>query len=329
MVSLRECRAINSKINFHTLQWTLLFLAVQLVLGYSEPGQRPAAAKSPPLYNTESPLFPYLDPKKLFLHSDVALIVEGREGRVLYEKKVHVPRPIASLTKLMTAMVILDAELPLEEVITISKEDRDRLLGSGSKLSFGTQLTRHDLLEIALAGSENRAALALGRTYTGGAEGIIAAMNAKARELGMKDTVFRDAAGLHRGNISTAADLVTLVEAAYLYPLIRELTTVGMNFVTDLRTGWKIGFMNTNRLVRNERWNIALSKTGYIAESGHCLVMWAEIADRPVIFVLLNSWGKWSKYGDANRIRKWLDRADQKAGETIHAAEESAQLEDP
>ncbi len=316
--------AIGSKINFHRLQWTVLFLAVQLGVGYADPGPPPAAVDSPPQYNTEDPLISYLDPKKLSLRSDAALIMDGHEGRVLFEKKTHIRRPIASLTKLMTAMVILDANLPLEEVITITKEDRDRLLGSRSKLSFGTQLTRRDLLAIALAKSENRAALALGRTYPGGAEAIVAAMNAKAGELGMKDTVFRDASGLHRGNISTAADLATLVGAAYCYPLIRELTTVRVDFVTDLRTGWKIEFMNTNRLVRNEQWNIGLSKTGYIAESGHCLVMRAEIADRPVIVILLNSWGQWSKYGDANRIRKWLDRADQKARETTHTAGESA-----
>jgi D-alanyl-D-alanine endopeptidase (penicillin-binding protein 7) len=332
---------IGSKINFHMLQWIVLLLAVQLGVGYADPGlpqpdqqagdgqgqagSPPAVVDSPQQYSAEDPLISYLDPKKLSLRSDAALIVDGHEGRVLFEKKAHIQRPIASLTKLMTAMVILDANLPLEEVITITKEDRDRLLGSRSKLSFGTQLTRRDLLEIALAKSENRAALALGRTYPGGAEAIVTAMNTKASDLGMKDTVFRDAAGLHRGNISTATDLVTLVEAAYCYPLIRELTTVKMDFVTDLRTGWKIEFMNTNRLVRNDQWNIGLSKTGYIAESGHCLIMQAEIADRPVIVVLLNSWGQWSKYGDANRIRKWLDRAGEKAREkTAHVSEESS-----
>jgi D-alanyl-D-alanine endopeptidase (penicillin-binding protein 7) len=321
IASSRECGAIGSKINFHALQWTVLFLAVQLILGCSDQGSpRPAAADSSPQDHTENSFISYLDPKKLFLRSDVALVVDGREGRVLFEKKMHAQRPIASLTKLMTAMVILDAELPGEEVITITQADRDRLRGSGSRLSFGTQLTRRDLLKIALAGSENRAAEALGRTYPGGAEAIVAAMNDKARRLGMKDTAFRDAAGLHRGNVSTAADLVTLVEAADHYPLIRELSTVGMDFVTDRRTGWEIRFVNTNRLARNRQWNIGLSKTGYIAESGHCLVMRAEIADRPVIVVLLNSWGELSKYGDANRIRKWLDHADQKALETAPAA---------
>jgi D-alanyl-D-alanine endopeptidase (penicillin-binding protein 7) len=302
------------------LQWTILFLSVQLALVFSDPGPRPAAADSPSQPNIENSALPYLNPKKLFLRSDVALIVDGREGRVLFEKNMHAQRPIASLTKLMTAMVTLDAKLPLEEVITITKAERDRLRGSRSKLSFGTQLARRDLLKIALAASENRAAAALGRTYPGGTSAIVAAMNAKARELGMKDTRFRDAVGLNHWNISTAADLSILVEAAYRYPLIRELTTVGMDFVKDHRTGWKVRFVNTNRLVRNKQWNIDLSKTGYIADSGHCLVMRTEIADRPVIVVLLNSWGEWSKYGDANRIRKWIDRAVQKARETAHTA---------
>ena len=299
-------------------------LAVQLTLACSDPGPLPAAANPSPAQNAENPLLPYLDPKKLSLRSDAALILDGREDRVLFEKNGHAQRPIASLTKLMTAMVILDAKLPWEEVITITKADRDRLRGSGSKLSFGTKLTRRDLLKIALAGSENRAAAALARTYPGGTTAMVAAMNDKAGRLDMKDTVFQDAAGLHRGNASTAADLVTLVEAADRYPLIRDYSTVGSESVTDLRTGWKIRFVNTNRLVRNVHWNISLSKTGYIADSGHCLVMLAEISDRPVIVVLLNSWGELTKYGDANRIRKWLDRAGLKAREAARAAEDSA-----
>lgn len=325
MAFLWECGAISSRINFHTLRWTVLFLAVQLILGCSDQGiARPASASSPAQRNTENSLLPYLNPKKLFLRSDVALVMDGRESRVLFEKNIHARRPIASLTKLMTAMVILDAGLPNEEVIIITKADRDRLRGSESKLSLGTQLTRRDLLKIALAASENRAASALGRTYPGGTQAMVVAMNHKARGLGMKDTVFQDAVGLHSGNISTAADLAALVEAAYRYPLIRDFSTDWTDFVTDLRTGWKIRFVNTNRLVRNRQWNIDLSKTGYIADSGYCLAMRAEIAGRPVIVVLLNAWGEWSKYGDANRIRKWLDHADQKARETAHAAEASA-----
>jgi D-alanyl-D-alanine endopeptidase (penicillin-binding protein 7) len=251
--------------------------------------------------------------------------MDGLDGRILYEKNIHLRQPIASLTKLMTAMVVLDAGQPAEELITITPADRDRLRGSGSKLSFGTQLTRRDLLKIALAGSENRAAAALGRTYPGGTAALVAAMNAKAGTLGMKETVFRDPAGLNSGNISTAADLVTLVKAADGYPLIRAVTSVGTDSVTDRRKGWEVRYVNTNRLVRNGQWNIGLSKTGYIAEAGHCMVMRAEIADRPVIVVLLNSWGELTKYGDANRIRKWLDRAGQKAREAARTADRSSQ----
>jgi len=319
-----EFEAIRSKIILYTLQGTAILLAVQLTLGCTDSSQaRPAPAAYPPEQNTEDPLLSHLNPRKLYLRSDAVLVTDGREGQVLFEKNMHIRRPIASLTKLMTAMVVLDAHLPGEEIITITKGDRDRLRGSGSKLSFGTKLTRRDLLEMALAASENRAAAALGRTFPGGTDAMVSAMNEKARQLGMQDTAFQDPAGLRYGNLSTAADLSTLVEAAYRYPLIRELSTIGTDFVTDLRTGWKIRFVNTNRLVRNGRWNIDLSKTGYIAEAGHCLVMRAEIADRPVIVVLLNSWGELTKYGDANRIRQWLDRADQKARETAHADRET------
>ncbi|MBI3811114.1 MAG: serine hydrolase [Nitrospirae bacterium] len=325
MAMLRECEAIGSKLKVHALHGAAFFLAVQLLLGCSDRGgPLPSTTGYSPPPHLESPLTPYLDPKKLFLYSGVALVVDDREGRVLFEKNRHARQPIASLTKLITAMVVIDAGLPWDEVIPIAHADRDRLRGSGSKLSFGTQLTRRDLLKIALAGSENRAAAALGRTYPGGAEAMVAAMNNEAAKLGMTDTVFRDAAGLQSGNVSTAADLVTLVEAAGRYPLIRELTTIGTDFVTDRRTGWKIHFVNTNRLVRNGQWNIELSKTGYIAEAGHCLVMRAEITDRPVTVVLLNSWGELSKYGDANRIRKWLDRAGQKARETVRVSEQTA-----
>jgi D-alanyl-D-alanine endopeptidase (penicillin-binding protein 7) len=298
--------------------------AVQLTVGCTDPsGPQSVMAESPPEHHAENPLAPFLDPDKLFLRSGVAMVVDDEEGNVLFERNTHERRPIASLTKLMTAMVTLDAGLPEDEVITITREDRDRLRGSGSKVSFGTKLSRRDMIKIALAGSENRAAAALGRTYPGGTKAMVAAMNEKARRLGMRETSFRDPAGLHRGNMSTASDLVIMVEAAYRYPTIREFTTVGIDYVTDLRSGWKVRFYNTNRLVRSKMWDIDLSKTGYIADAGHCLVMRAEIADRPVILVLLNSWGELSKYGDANRIRRWLDHADKKARETARASEAS------
>ncbi len=249
----------------------------------------------------------------------MALIVDVQRGEALFERKTDVQRSIASLTKLMTAMVLIDAKLPMDEVIHIKRTDRDRLRGSKSKLSFGTQMKRGDLLKIMVAGSDNRAAAALGRTFPGGHKAIITEMNKKAEELGLKNTVFKGVSGLRSGNMSTAHDLVGLVKAAYFYPLIREISTIKEDFVTDLRKGWKVEFRNTNRLVLNRKWDIMLSKTGYIADAGHCLVMWTEISGRPVIMVLLNSWGRLSKFGDSNRIRKWLNRADQKAQKAARA----------
>ena len=269
-----------------------------------------------PQHNTKNSLKPYLDSNRLFLRSDVALVVDENDGAVLLDKNIYIQRPIASLTKLMTAMVTLDTNLPRDEAITITKADRDRLRGSKSRLSFGTKLTRRDLLKISLVASENRAALALARTYPGGKDAFVYAMNEKARRLGLKQTAFRDAAGLRSDNVSTAVDLSILVSAAYRYPLIREFSTTAIDYVKDLRSGRKIEFMNTNRLVRGKRWDIDLSKTGYIADAGHCLVMRANIADRQVVMVLLNSWGYLSKFGDANRIRKWLDEANRKARES-------------
>ena len=303
------------------LMGAFLFTAVLLNPGNSDL----TTAQSVPVFHgpklNKISLKPHLDPNKLFLRSEVALVMEQDRGTKLLAKSIDTPRPIASLTKLMTAMVTLDAGLPLDESITITRKDRDRYRGSKSKLSFGTRLTRHDLLKISLASSENRAARALARTYPGGTKGFVAAMNDKARQLGLENTRFQDAAGLRSENISTASDLAVLVGAAYDYELIREFSTTPMGFVTDLRSGWKVEFLNTNRLVRSSRWNIGLSKTGYLADAGNCLVMQADIADRSVVIVLLNSWGKMSKFGDANRIKAWLERADRKARENERANE--------
>jgi D-alanyl-D-alanine endopeptidase (penicillin-binding protein 7) len=274
----------------------------------------PAAPVAPPAepekdFLSAAELLRHARPEELSLRSSAALVLDEREHVVLYERNADEQRPIASLTKLMTAMVCLDAKLPLDEVIVISRADRDRLRGSKSRLSYGTKLTRRDTLQIALAASENRAAHALARTYPGGKEAFMKAMNDKAARLGLKDTRFRDPTGLHSGNVSTAADLARLVAAAGEYGLIRRMTTKSKGSVTDLRKGWKVEFLNTNRLVRKKEWSIGLSKTGYIADAGNCLVMQTEIEDRPVIIVLLNSWGKLSKFGDSNRIRKWLAKA--------------------
>jgi len=252
----------------------------------------------------------HLNPRKLFLRSSTALVYDISDNLMLYDKDADKEMPIASLTKIMTAMVILDKKLDLSENIRIKRKDRDRLRGSKSRLSYGTILTRADMLKIALAASENRAAKALARTYPGGHKAFIVAMNNKAKSLGMLNTKFKDSTGLHSGNVSTAKDLVKLVAAATKYPLIETLSTVGKSYVTDLRAGWKVEFFNTNRLVRRKNWDINLSKTGYIADAGHCLIMETTIANRPVIIVLLNSWGKLSKFGDSNRIKRWLQNAE-------------------
>ena len=247
------------------------------------------------------------------LRSSVALVMDEREGVVLYGRNVEEQHPIASVTKLMTAMVTLDGHLPMGEIITIAPEDRDRLRGSASRLRVGVKLTRHDLLLAALAASDNRAAAALARTYPGGRAAMLRAMNDKARQLRMLNTHYADPAGLNNDSVSTARDLATLVNAAIKYPLIHEFTTTGEFTVTDRRRNRPIEFVNTNRLVRSSAWDINLSKTGYTDDAGNCLVMQAVIGHRPVIIVLLNSWGKLSKYGDSQRIREWLLRNERRA----------------
>ena len=261
---------------------------------------------------TETSLKNLLNPRHLFLRSSTALVMDETNGTILYDKETDKRMPIASLTKLMMAMVVLDKKQDLKERIRIKRKDRDKLRGSRSRLSYGTILTRYDMLKIALAASENRAANALARTYPGGRKAFIKAMNKKAKMLSMKNSTFRDPAGLHSGNLSTAKDLIKLVAASSKYKLIKKFSTTGKDYVTDRRAGWKVEFFNTNRLVRRKNWDISLSKTGYIADAGHCLVMETKISDRPVIIVLLNSWGKLSKFGDSNRIKRWLQNGEKR-----------------
>lgn len=260
-----------------------------------------------------STLLEYANPKTLSLHSSNALIVDQREGVHLFAKNIDEKRPIASLTKLMTAMVVIDADLPMDEEITISDDDRDRLRSSRSRLKTGMVFTRRDLLLIALAASENRASKALARTYPGGTKEFVGLMNAKARALGMSRTHFDDASGLMASNVSTPRDLVLMTSAATNYPLIHQFTTEQTGQILDLHRNRYVKFLNTNRLVRGDSWDIGLSKTGYITDAGHCLVMQAEIGDRSVIMVFLNSWGKLSKFGDSNRVRNWLIKAEHRA----------------
>ena len=259
-----------------------------------------------PTYIKAAQILEHGKPERLALRSQVALVLDVREGVVLYERAANTPRPIASLTKLMTALVILESGAALDEALVITQEDRDRLKGSHSRIGFGGVFTRGDLLRAALGASDNRAASALARAFVGGRAAFIAAMNAKAQALGMTSTRFTDASGLSAGNVSTARDLQKLLDAAHGQPLIDDFTTLGEFYITDLVTQRITSFINTNRLVRQEQWEIALSKTGYTADAGYCLAMQVTVAGRPLSIVLLNSWGKASKYGDAQRIRDWL-----------------------
>ena len=240
----------------------------------------------------------------LELKSGVALVLDQDTNEVLFSKNPQAVLPIASLTKLMTAMVVTGAEQPLDETSTISDEDVDTEKGSRSRLRVGTQLRREEMLHLALMASENRAAHALGRSYPGGLPAFVAAMNQKARALGMRDTHYVEPTGLSSRNQSSARDLATLVKAAHEHQIIRELSTSPeYQFEVGNRA---LQFRNTNNLVRSPSWDIGLQKTGYISEAGRCLVMQAKMAGRKLIMVFLDSAGKYSRIGDAERVRRWV-----------------------
>jgi D-alanyl-D-alanine endopeptidase (penicillin-binding protein 7) len=245
--------------------------------------------------------------KAVYLRSSSALVLDADTGEIVIDKNADTVTPIASITKLMTAMVILDRNLDLDQRIVVSREDYDSLKGTRSRLRPGNVLTRRDLLLLALMASENRAAAALGRTYPGGIEPFVAAMNAKAAALDMKDSRFVDSTGLSPHNVSSARDLVKLVRAAHEYSVIREFSTRDHASVRVSERGRPLAFNNTNGLVRAHRWEVGLSKTGYISEAGRCLVMRVKLASKDLIVVLLDSWGKQSRIGDANRIKKWVE----------------------
>lgn len=242
------------------------------------------------------------------LSSSIALIYDENSQRPLYTKNPDAVAPIASITKLMTAMVVLDAKPDMYEEISVDVADLDSLKGTHSRLSIGTTFTRSEMLKLALMSSENRAAAALARNYPGGTRAAVAAMNAKARELGMVNTVFRDPTGLTSENVSTARDLVKMVGAARNYTLIHQFTTTASHSVEGMR-GRELRYNNTNPLVKNASWDIGVSKTGFINEAGRCLVMQAKILERPVIIVLLDSVGKSTRIGDANRVKQWIEAA--------------------
>ena len=256
---------------------------------------RPSYGQLAGLHATDDPLD---------LRSSVALVLDQETNEVLFSKNPGAILPIASLTKLMTALVVAETGQPLDEILTITQDDIDTEKGSRSRLAVGTQLSRGEALHLALMSSENRAANALGRHYPGGLPAFVSAMNAKAQLLGMANTDFVEPTGLSSRNRSSAQDLAVLVKATYQHQLLRELSTsTGYQVEVANRS---VAFRNTNGLVLNPEWQIGLQKTGYISEAGRCLVMQAQMAGRQLIMVLLDSAGRYSRLGDAERIRRWV-----------------------
>jgi len=253
----------------------------------------------------------------LDLRSSVALVIDQDTREVLLRKNDQAVLPIASLTKLMTGLVISEAQLPASEMIAITQDDVDTEKGSSSRLAVGTVLSRGDLLHLALMSSENRAAHALGRTFPGGLDTFVARMNARAKALGMHDTRYVEPTGLSSHNQSSAHDLATLVAAAYKEPLLRELSTSpGREIAVGHRT---LQYNNTNRLVKSPQWDIGIQKTGFITEAGQCLVMQAQVSGRKLIMVFLDSAGKLSRIADAERVRRWVEKSPSLSG-TKHVA---------
>jgi D-alanyl-D-alanine endopeptidase (penicillin-binding protein 7) len=254
----------------------------------------------------------------LELKSNVALVIDQETSEVLFEKNANIALPIASITKLMTSLVVVEAGQDMNEILTVNQDDLDREKNTHSRLRLGSQLTRANMLHIALMSSENRAASALGRHYPGGISAFVQAMNAKAQQLGMHHTRYVDSTGLSSNNVASARDLVKLVAAAYQHPLIRQ-------YSTDTRYAVDPGFSvleyrNSNHLVENPEWDIGLQKTGFISEAGRCLVMQARIEGRPIIMVFLDSKGKLARLADAGRIRKWLETPRQPTMSSSNAA---------
>jgi D-alanyl-D-alanine endopeptidase (penicillin-binding protein 7) len=241
----------------------------------------------------------------LALRSNVAFVIDQNTSEVLFEKNANVALPIASITKLMTGLVVMEAKQDLDEVLRVTDADVDRHKYSSSRLPVGANMTRRELLHITLMSSENRAAAALGRNYPGGISAFVAAMNAKARQLGMNDTRYVDTSGLSSQNVSSARDLAKLVTVAHRQPLLREFSTTPKSTVSA--SGRTMHYNTTNYLVTLPDWNIGLQKTGFINEAGRCLVMQAMIHGRNVVMVFLDSKGKMSRTADASRIRRWIE----------------------
>ncbi len=284
--------------------------AAPLKQSYTQRSHRPsysARERTRPIYRR--PKHETLQSKqigKLRLASASALVIDQADGAMLYAKNIGTRQPIASITKLMTAMVVLDTQQPLDEKISVTDDDVDHIKFSTSRLTVGSVLTRFELLQLALMSSENRAAAALARNYPGGTPAFVEAMNAKAKMIGMDNSTFADASGLDQRNTSTASDLARMVGAAYGYDVIRQVSTTS-SYIVETDNYRPTQYRNTNALVSNKDWDIGLSKTGFIREAGHCLVMQAQISTRNLIIILLDGQGKMTRVGDANRIKKWLE----------------------
>jgi len=289
--------------------------------GSTQASRKKRAVERRPLHPSEGQLAGLQrvdDP--LDLKSSVALVVDQDSEEVLFEKNTHAILPIASITKLMTALVTVEADLPLDEELTVSRDEMVKA-GMRSNLRPGLKITRGTALHLALMSSENRAAQLLGRTYPGGLPAFVEAMNAKALLLGMDESHFADPTGLSSENRSSANDLVRLVKAAYDHEVIRDFSVSGE---LALPIGKRmVRYANTNRLTTNPDWDIGLQKTGYISAAGRCLVMQAVIEGKRVVMVLLDSVGKYSRLGDAQRIREWLEarRLRSSAGKPVASTE--------
>ncbi|MCW8327959.1 D-alanyl-D-alanine endopeptidase [Photobacterium sp. SDRW27] len=247
-----------------------------------------------------------LDPNKIETASVSTYVTDLSSGKTLFKKNSDVVMPIASITKLMTAMVVLDADLSLKEKITFDKTDKERIYNGYSRIRMASQLSRGEAIHIALMSSENLASAALADNYPGGYTAFVEAMNSKAQSLGMNDTLFVDSSGLSPDNVSTAADITKMVKAAYQYPEIRKYSTTPVHTAYFKKPKYKLGYTNTNALARGKKWSVGLSKTGYLDIAGYCLAMVANIEGKELLMVMLDAYGKLTPVGDAGRIKKWI-----------------------
>jgi len=272
---------------------------------YTRVASRPVVPVVPPVVSAGDLAGLNLVHDPLALASNVALVIDQSNSQILFEKNSKVPLPMASITKLMTGLIVVEARQDMEEILEISEDDVDREKNSSSRLRVGSRLSRSEMLRIALMSSENRAASALGRYYPGGRPAFVAAMNAKAKVLGMHETTYFDTTGLSSRNVASARDLAKLVIAAHEQPILCEYTT-DQQFVVS-PGGRPLQYNNSNNLIKNPTWDIGLQKTGYISEAGRCMVIQAKIEGRSVVMVFLDSKGSMSRSADAGRIRKWLE----------------------